>query len=64
MTALAAAARRLWWYVRELTGETAYEHYVAHARGHDPDAPVMDRRAFERCRMDGREDPRTGARCC
>lgn len=56
---------RLRWYVRELTGEAAYDHYVAHARTHDPHAPVMTRRAFERSRTDAREgDPRQGFRCC
>ncbi|MEU4030966.1 YbdD/YjiX family protein [Streptomyces anulatus] len=58
-------AGRIRWYVRELTGESAYERYVAHARVHDPDTPVMTRRAFERSRMDAREaDPREGFRCC
>ncbi|MFJ5551912.1 YbdD/YjiX family protein [Streptomyces sp. NPDC093225] len=52
-------------YVREFTGEAAYERYVAHARGHDPDAPVPSRREFERARTDAREaDPREGFRCC
>ncbi|GAA3492201.1 MULTISPECIES: YbdD/YjiX family protein [Streptomyces] len=56
---------RLRWYVREVTGEAAYDHYVAHARAHDPDAAVMTRRAFERSRTDAREgDPRDGFRCC
>lgn len=56
---------RLCWYVRELTGESAYERYVAHARSHDPDAAVLSRREFERGRTDAREgDPRQGFRCC
>lgn len=66
--AVAAARRGLrWirWYVRELTGESAYERYVAHVRHHAPDAPVPGRREFERRRADAREDdPRSGFRCC
>ncbi|MFC7221127.1 YbdD/YjiX family protein [Streptomyces polyrhachis] len=59
------SGRGVWRYLRELTGETAYERYVEHTRGHDPDAEVMDRRTFERCRMDAREaDPKGGFRCC
>ncbi|MFF3269841.1 YbdD/YjiX family protein [Streptomyces chrestomyceticus] len=64
-----AAARRglrwIRWYVRELTGESAYERYVAHVRRHAPGAPVPGRREFERQRAAAREgDPRSGFRCC
>ncbi|MFJ8074360.1 YbdD/YjiX family protein [Streptomyces sp. NPDC096176] len=53
------------WYVREVSGESVYDHYVAHARSHDPGAKLMSRREFERSRMDAREaDPREGFRCC
>ncbi|MEV6110329.1 YbdD/YjiX family protein [Streptomyces sp. NPDC051940] len=62
---LVVAGRRIWRYLQELTDETAYERYVEHARKHDPQAEVMTRRDFERCRMDAREgDPRQGFRCC
>ncbi|MFI8994483.1 YbdD/YjiX family protein [Streptomyces sp. NPDC053542] len=58
-------ARGVRWYVRELTGESAYDRYVEHLRGHDPDAPVPTRAEFERRRTDAREaDPRSGFRCC
>ncbi|MFI6700559.1 YbdD/YjiX family protein [Streptomyces sp. NPDC050509] len=58
-------ARRVRWYVREFTGESAYERYVAHATAGDPAGQVMTRRAFERSRTDAREaDPREGFRCC
>jgi uncharacterized short protein YbdD (DUF466 family) len=57
--------RRIAWWWRELTGENVYDRYVAHARRHDPSAPVMTRRAFERSRTDTLEgDPRQGFRCC
>ncbi|KIF06650.1 hypothetical protein PL81_06355 [Streptomyces sp. RSD-27] len=53
------------YYVREFSGEAAYDRYVAHARAHDPEAEVLTRRAFERARTDAREaDPREGFRCC
>ncbi|MEU7329645.1 YbdD/YjiX family protein [Streptomyces parvus] len=58
-------AGRIRWYVRELTGESTYDRYVAHTKAHDPEARVMTRRAFERSRTDAREaDPREGFRCC
>jgi uncharacterized short protein YbdD (DUF466 family) len=51
------------WYVREVSGETAYERYVEHVRREHPEAAVMSRRDFERLRQDERErNPR--ARCC
>ncbi|MFI9026841.1 YbdD/YjiX family protein [Streptomyces sp. NPDC053560] len=57
--------RGIRWYVRELTGESAYERYVGHLRRHAPDAPVPTRREFERHRTDSQEgDPRSGFRCC
>ncbi|MFG3312543.1 YbdD/YjiX family protein [Streptomyces albidoflavus] len=60
-----AGVRWIGWYVREVSGETAYEKYAAHVRRHDPVAEVMTRRQFERSRMDAREaDPRDGFRCC
>ncbi|GAA2243906.1 hypothetical protein GCM10010145_08310 [Streptomyces ruber] len=53
------------WYVRELTGESTYDRYVAHVRAHDPDARVPSRREFERLRTDRQDaDPRQGFRCC
>jgi len=51
------------WYLREVSGESAYDHYVEHARRVHPDEPVMSRRDFERHRQDDRDrNPR--ARCC
>jgi len=51
------------WYLREVSGETAYERHVEHVRREHPDAMVMSRRDFERLRQDQRNDnPR--ARCC
>ena len=51
------------WYLREVSGESAYDRYAEHARREHPGAPVMSRRDFERRRQDAREN-RTQARCC
>ncbi|WP_327285333.1 MULTISPECIES: YbdD/YjiX family protein [unclassified Streptomyces] len=65
MSGVRAALTKVSYFVREFSGEAAYDRYVAHARTHDPDARVMTRRAFERARTDSREaDPREGFRCC
>jgi uncharacterized short protein YbdD (DUF466 family) len=56
-------ARGVRWYLREVSGETAYERYVAHMRAGHPDQPVMSRRDFERRRQDQRELHQR-ARCC
>ena len=56
-------ARGVHWYLREVSGESGYDRYVAHVRAGHPDEPVMSRRDFERWRQDDREaNPR--ARCC
>jgi uncharacterized short protein YbdD (DUF466 family) len=58
-----AALEKVRWYAREVSGETAYERYVAHRRTHHPTEQLMTRREFERWRMDDRDrNPR--ARCC
>ncbi|WCL87566.1 MULTISPECIES: YbdD/YjiX family protein [Streptomyces] len=65
MTWLLRGVRWMRWYVRELTGESAYERYVAHVRKDHPAAAVPSRRDFERMRTDRQEsDPRQGFRCC
>jgi uncharacterized short protein YbdD (DUF466 family) len=51
------------WYLREVSGESAYDRYVAHMRADHPSQPVMTRREFERRRQDDR-DARPRARCC
>jgi uncharacterized short protein YbdD (DUF466 family) len=51
------------WYLREVSGESAYDRYVEHRRRDHPDEPVLTRRAFERARQDERE-ARPQARCC
>jgi len=51
------------WYLRELTGEAAYDRYLDRHRLAHPGAPVLPRREFERRRTD-RGDQNPGARCC
>ena len=50
-------------YLREASGETAYDRYVEHRRRDHPGDPVMSRREYERWRMDQR-DANPSARCC
>jgi uncharacterized short protein YbdD (DUF466 family) len=60
---LRALARGVHWYLREVSGESAYDRYVEHMRAEHPDALIMSRRDFERARQDHREaNPK--ARCC
>jgi uncharacterized short protein YbdD (DUF466 family) len=56
-------AGRLLWYLREVMGENAYEHYLEHRRRRHPGEPPLSRREFERRRMDER-DAHPEARCC
>jgi uncharacterized short protein YbdD (DUF466 family) len=57
------AAGLLWSYLREVSGETAYDQYVERHRRAHPDVPALSRREFERRRSDARgHDP--GSRCC
>jgi uncharacterized short protein YbdD (DUF466 family) len=61
MTTVLRVARRLRWYVRELTGEARWDDYLAECRefGDQP----MSRREFERRRDHEREHQAVG-RCC
>jgi uncharacterized short protein YbdD (DUF466 family) len=52
------ALRRIWWYVREVMGENAYDTYVAHHRRTHPATPALTRREFD----DLRTKPHV--RCC
>jgi uncharacterized short protein YbdD (DUF466 family) len=63
VTGLRVAVGRIGWYVREVMGEGDYDRYLAHHRRDHPDRLPMNRREFERCRMDERDrNPRM--RCC
>lgn len=58
-----SVVRGLWGYLREVSGESAYDAYAAHARRVHPDAAVLTRREFERRRQDDR-DAQPQTRCC
>lgn len=62
-TTIRKGARWLRWYLREVSGESAYDRYVEHTRAEHPDQEVLSRRDFERQRMDDR-DARPQSRCC
>jgi uncharacterized short protein YbdD (DUF466 family) len=55
---LCSGMRLLRWYVRELFGETAYDHYLNQCEGAYPGEPVLSRREFEDRR------PKPSVRCC
>ena len=58
---LTSAWRDLRWYLKEVTGESKWDEYVARCAAEG--VPPMSRRAFERHRADHQErDPRS--RCC
>ena len=44
---LRAAFRTVLWYAREVSGESAYDNYLAHRRRTHPGEPVLTRREFE-----------------
>lgn len=52
------------WYLRELTGETQFDRYLAQHRAEHPGVEPLSRREFEKRRID-RSEPRPGnSRCC
>ena len=56
--------RSVRWYVRELSGESAYDRYLARQRRDHPGQPPLDARTWWRQRLDDREDGPPPARCC
>ena len=61
--AVARAWRGVRWYLREVTGESAYDRYVEERCRNHPGEVVLDRRSFERHRQDV-ENQRPQQRCC
>ncbi|MCW2834482.1 MAG: YbdD/YjiX family protein [Nocardioides sp.] len=61
MTAVPHVARALRWYVRQLTGESKWDDYVAECSAFGD--PPMSRREFER-RRDHEREHSASARCC
>jgi uncharacterized short protein YbdD (DUF466 family) len=46
--------RQLWRAIRRLSGDDAYERYLAHHAEHHPDGPPLSREAFFREWQDGK----------
>lgn len=51
------------WYLRELTGESRYDHYCARHRLDHPGVPLPTRREYEVLRTRHREE-HPQSRCC
>lgn len=51
------------WYLREISGEARYDHYLRHHRRLHPGAPALTRREFERAMTD-RAERSPATRCC
>jgi uncharacterized short protein YbdD (DUF466 family) len=60
---LSRVLRQVHWYLREVTGESGYDKYLARHEQAHPGTEPMSRREFERRRMDER-DARPQSRCC
>lgn len=66
VTAVRSAAAGLAWYVRAVSGEDAYDKYLAHhesVHGTLSAVPAMTEREFWRDRTD-RQDTNPQGRCC
>jgi uncharacterized short protein YbdD (DUF466 family) len=60
---LVRAVRAVHWYLKELTGESAYDRYREHhVAAHGTGEPPLSRREFERRRAERSAQP--GSRCC
>lgn len=56
------ALRRAWQALRRVSGDDAYERYLAHHAAHHPDAPPLSRTEFFRRWQD--EKWKGVKRCC
>ena len=62
MKACATGWRRFWAALRAVTGDDAYERYLAHHRSRHPGVVPLDRAAFYTSELDRRW--RQVSRCC
>lgn len=60
--AMTTHLRRLWSYLREVTGDDAYERYLAHHRQSHPDESPLSRDQYFRERQDRKWSKIS--RCC
>lgn len=62
MNGFHAAWRRLWSGLRAVTGDDAYERYLAHRLAHHAEEALLDRASFYRAELERRwTQP---SRCC
>ncbi|UGQ10807.1 YbdD/YjiX family protein [Yinghuangia sp. ASG 101] len=61
--AVRRVVRGVRWYLREISGDAAYERHCLRHRRERPDHPAPTRRAYERLRRDHREHT-ASSRCC
>ncbi|WP_445398667.1 YbdD/YjiX family protein [Streptomyces sp. LE64] len=57
------ALRWALWYLREVTGDSAYEQYCARHRERHPGEPVPTARQYQRLQAERREAA-SPSRCC
>ena len=62
MSAMAKGWRRFWAAFRAVTGDDAYERYVAHHQTRHPESAPLDRGAFYASELDRRW--KQVSRCC
>lgn len=60
--AMTGSLRRAWSYLRQVTGDDAYERYLAHHRQSHPDEAPLTREQYFRKRQD--EKWSKVSRCC
>lgn len=54
--------KQVWQFIRELTGDDAYERYLAHHLAHHPDREPLTRRDYFRLRQEQKWSK--VSRCC
>lgn len=59
---IAAELKKAWCYLRQVTGDDAYERYLAHQRRSHPDQQPLTREQYFRQRQD--EKWSKVSRCC
>jgi uncharacterized short protein YbdD (DUF466 family) len=59
---LPGACRKFWSALRRLTGDDAYERYLAHRAARHPGESALDRAAFYHAELERRF--RQASRCC
>lgn len=62
---ISSFATALWGLVRTVSGDDAYERYLAHHwEKHAHEGPPLNRKEFYRRRLEHKYDPANPSRCC